>query len=440
MANIIGLKDIDDAIADLNYKNETTLKYRLVQAVRSFYEDDESLESVKSIDVEELVKRVWETGDDQELIKIKRKSFSSTKSSVNNDFKKLYQSGKNQAGIIIGQRNIFDISDEAKDKALAGIADVLKEKGIENIGGMAEILAAVNETVKKIFAGKDSGFGQEEIDRIKNLINDISMKVSAPLEKAGEKEKKEDTADETIPSVAGEDIENISGTAGQLAEEKAKLEKALASAGTEEGQREIERIKKLIGDICGKMGLTVSEIALPVETGDKERIGEKEGEAKETGEAEAYLGEREEILAKIDEARKALEIMGAGLGDSAEYNKIKILLNDISGKIGRGEKGETGAVAVEGEGEGGDEAGTGAKEAGEAEAYLRERETILAKIDEARKALEIMGAGLGDSAEYKRIKTLLDEISGQTGQAEEGKAAGELAEEIVEVVEEIAGD
>ena len=401
MANIIGIKDIDDAIADLNYKNETTLKYRLVRAVRSYYEDDTSLESVKTIDAEELVKIVWETGDDQELIKIKRKSFSSTKSSINNDLKKLYQSGKNQTGIIIGQRNVFDISDAAKDKALAGIADVLKEKGIENIGGMAEILAAVNETVKKIFAGKDSGFGQEEIDRIKSLINDISLKVSEPLtaavEKAGEKEPA--AAGEEAEGVAGRDTENIGGIAKQLAGAEANLTKALEEAGTAEGQREVERIKKLISDICGKIGLSVQEAALPGEGGDKTGLGEKESGAKEGGEEEAYLREREEILAKIDEAKKVLAAMGTGLGDSAEYDRIKTLLDEISGKT---------------------------EETGQED---------LAAGELTEEVVEVVEEVAGDEA--------IEEAAGGAGSAEEageGAAAGELTEEVVEVAEEVAGD
>lgn len=157
MPIVIKLQDIDEAIENLRYKNETTLKSRLLRAVRQYYADDDAAESLQTIDVEELVKTVWETGDDRDLLKTKRKNFSSLKSSVNSDLKKLYVEGKNPQGLVIGPENIFTISNEAKDKALAGIMDVFKEKGIDTQSKVSEILSALSDILSTAAPGPEGG-------------------------------------------------------------------------------------------------------------------------------------------------------------------------------------------------------------------------------------------------------------------------------------------
>jgi formylglycine-generating enzyme required for sulfatase activity len=174
---IISLQDIDEVIGNLNYKSETTLKSRLLHAVRQSYLDDASAEPPETINTEALVKIIWETGDDAELLKTKRKSFSSVKSSVNSDLKKLYGEGKNPQGIIIGHQNIFSISDEAKDRALAGIMDVFKEKGIDTQSKLSEILSALSDVLSTAIAGTEAVDTKEEIDRLKNILGDLSGKM-----------------------------------------------------------------------------------------------------------------------------------------------------------------------------------------------------------------------------------------------------------------------
>ena len=177
MPIIFKLQDIDEAIENLRYKNETTLKSRLLRAVRQHYSDDAATESLPAIDAEALVKAIWETGDDSELLKAKRKNFSSVKSSVNSDLKKLYAEGKNPQGIVIGHDNIFAISDEAKDKALAGIMDVFKEKGIDTQSKISEILTAVNDILATAISGADAENTKEEIERLKDIMGGLSGKL-----------------------------------------------------------------------------------------------------------------------------------------------------------------------------------------------------------------------------------------------------------------------
>ncbi|HQL00916.1 MAG TPA: SUMF1/EgtB/PvdO family nonheme iron enzyme [Smithellaceae bacterium] len=180
MPIILSLQDIDEAIQNLNYKSATTLKSKLVQALRRYYLDSAS-ETLDAIDTEALVKTVWETGDDPDLIKQKRKNFSSLKSSVNADLKKLYAEGKNPQGIVIGHSNVFTLSDEAKDKALAGIMDVFKEKGIDTATRLGDILSSLNDVLSSAAPGEVVENTKEEIERLKTLLGDLSGKMGFSL-------------------------------------------------------------------------------------------------------------------------------------------------------------------------------------------------------------------------------------------------------------------
>src|SRR5512145_98635 len=182
MPIIIRLSDIDEAIENLRYKSETTLKAKLVRAVPQYYTDDTSSETLKAIDTEDLVKAIWETGDDRELLKAKRKNFSSVKSSVNSDLKKIYAEGKNPQGLVIAHTNTFAISDEAKDKALSGIMDVFQDMGIDTQSKISKILTALSDVL--INAPSDAAIEstKEEIDRLKTIMSGLSEKLGLSVE------------------------------------------------------------------------------------------------------------------------------------------------------------------------------------------------------------------------------------------------------------------
>jgi formylglycine-generating enzyme required for sulfatase activity len=179
---VIKLQDIDEAIENLRYKSQTTQKARLLQAIRSCYGGEADVETLEAIDTEELIKTIWETGDDPAQLKAKRKNFSSLKSSVNADLKKLYAEGENPQGLIIGPANIFTISDEAKDKALSGIMEVFREKGIDTQSKIGDILAALNDLLSHAISGTDALNAQEEIERIKSTLGEITGRLGIPLE------------------------------------------------------------------------------------------------------------------------------------------------------------------------------------------------------------------------------------------------------------------
>jgi formylglycine-generating enzyme required for sulfatase activity len=179
---VIKIQDIDEAIENLRYKSRTTQKARLLQAIRAFYSGEADVETLQSIDTEELVKVIWETGDDPDQIKAKRKNFSSLKSSVNADLKKLYAEGENPQGLVIGPANTFTISDEAKDKALAGIMDIFREKGIDTQSKLGDILTALSDILTNAVSGSDTVNTQEEIERIKSTLGEITGRLGIPLE------------------------------------------------------------------------------------------------------------------------------------------------------------------------------------------------------------------------------------------------------------------
>ena len=47
----IRLQDIDEALENLRYKSETTLKSKLIRSIRSYYRDEEAAESLPAIDM-----------------------------------------------------------------------------------------------------------------------------------------------------------------------------------------------------------------------------------------------------------------------------------------------------------------------------------------------------------------------------------------------------
>ncbi|HUT43946.1 MAG TPA: hypothetical protein VMW95_06385, partial [Desulfobacterales bacterium] len=116
MASAITLEGIDQTISNLEYKNKNTLKYRFVQLIRQYYTSESSVVSLNEIDHEALIKMLWDTDHSLEDIKNKRKNLNGVRSSVNADFKKLYERGENPGGIKIGSSNIFVMSEDAKDK------------------------------------------------------------------------------------------------------------------------------------------------------------------------------------------------------------------------------------------------------------------------------------------------------------------------------------
>jgi formylglycine-generating enzyme required for sulfatase activity len=179
MASAITLEGIDQSISNLKYKNKNTLKYRFVQHIRQYYTSENSVVFLNEIDHEELIKMLWDTDHSFEAIKNKRKNLNGVRSSVNADLKKLYEKGGNPEGIKIGSKNIFVMSEDAKDKILKKVGHDLQPDGTLKLDQIMDILKLANETVSGSMAveDKEKKDGLKKIDRLKDLIKGLSEKV-----------------------------------------------------------------------------------------------------------------------------------------------------------------------------------------------------------------------------------------------------------------------
>lgn len=118
----ISLQGIDQTIADLKYR-PGSVKQKIIMAIRDFYPSDESIKELDFIDTDTLIKSIWDIGDNFSKIKSKRRNFSSLRSSINVDLKKLLKKEKNSRNIIIADSNVFDLTKEAKEDLLGSLSN-----------------------------------------------------------------------------------------------------------------------------------------------------------------------------------------------------------------------------------------------------------------------------------------------------------------------------
>jgi len=176
LANIfISLEGIDQAIASLNYKGGS-IKFKAVTALRSFYTSEESIKTLNSIDMDALIRSIWEVEDDPAQIKAKRRNFSSIKSSINADLENLSKKNPNLENIIITESNIFDLTEAAKSNLLNSFSDAVKTGGID-LDQATHLLKAVSEFLEHMqMDNKDAG-SEDIISQIKKILNKITKDV-----------------------------------------------------------------------------------------------------------------------------------------------------------------------------------------------------------------------------------------------------------------------
>ncbi len=378
MAAIIKLIDIDEAIADLHYKNKDTLKYKLVHAIRQYYEQEGSAESLQHIDTEYLIKALWFIGDDPESVRTKKKNLSSVKSSINADLKRLYQEGKNPQGVIIGQNNVFDMSDEAKNKALGTISDVLREKGTDTIARIAEVLKVVNDVLSDPGSSLNIQGGSETIDRMKGLILDLSQKIgfSIPVDSSPESAHTSNSAvsGDSDSEAGGKDVAGY--TREELINEIAAKETDTSGAVVDRtpGRQLSDEIDLIAEDdsadeIADEVDTDVSEEMTDEIVDLEEQADVSEDVIEETvDEAEADLSEQvaEEI---VEEA--LIEEINQGIEDEFIDEVVAPAPSEVDGATEMtGEIAEEGSIVktglgkkeTEGEGGGGESEGDAIKE------------------------------------------------------------------------------
>ena len=182
MRAIVTFEGIDEALENLRYNNKRALKYKLVYAIREQYRIRGEVASVKEIDTDFLVKSLWDTGDDPSVIRNRRKNFNSIKSTVNADLKKLYEEGKNSEGIIIGQKNVFDMSDEAKSEMLEAFSYGEDGGNQMPLSKIADVLNVINDFI----SNKDNSLeNDDKYEQLKEIIKEISGKVGITIDTSG---------------------------------------------------------------------------------------------------------------------------------------------------------------------------------------------------------------------------------------------------------------
>ncbi|MBF0227401.1 MAG: hypothetical protein HQK76_18305, partial [Desulfobacterales bacterium] len=174
MNTSITMEGIRNAISNLNYDNPKSLKYKLINAIASFYDSDNSPNTINSIDSDALIKIIWEI-DDPSAIKSKRKNLSSVKSTLNNELLKLFNEDKNPEGITISDSNTFAMSDNARQKILSSFTDAFKGGG--NVyNKINQVLSIISEYLTGIGDLSDKNLA-DQLTSIMKLVKNINGQV-----------------------------------------------------------------------------------------------------------------------------------------------------------------------------------------------------------------------------------------------------------------------
>ena len=242
MAFVITIQGIDQAISNLNYTNKKALKYRLVNTIRGYYADESSIESIPEIDTDELVKVLWNTGDDPRAIKNRRRNLNSIKSSVNADLKRLYEEGKNPEGIAIGSTNIFALSDEARDKVLEAFKNKLEAEGTITLNQITDILTMVNEILSKpeTLTDTKNPEGPLKLNQLRSLIQGLSERLGSEGPDVTEGSEELEEAEDIEELDEDEVIEDLEDVDIDDAAEEAEIEEDLEMAEAEDELEEVE--------------------------------------------------------------------------------------------------------------------------------------------------------------------------------------------------------
>ncbi len=179
MAAIITCNSIAQTISQLAYRNDKSLKYRLVHTIKQYYPDEDAVRNLKAIAAGDLIRALWDTGDDPGRIRKKARNLISIRSAVNSDLQKLYHAGGNPDGLTISTDNIFEMSDEAKDKALKAFIENIPGKGPASLNDIAKVLNIVDEMLSdsETLHALESPERLQKLADMKALIQSLSGRV-----------------------------------------------------------------------------------------------------------------------------------------------------------------------------------------------------------------------------------------------------------------------
>ena len=170
MANVsITLSGITEALENLNYR-PGSVKDKAIQAISAYYDSEESILNLSSIDADTIIRQIWDVGDDPAKLRSKRRNFSSLKSSINADLKKLSANGLNSEDITLTESNVFDMTADAKSSLLQSFSDAVKTDGFD-LTKAADVLSAVAEFLDKIKPPDTDNESTDIIESIKKVLD-----------------------------------------------------------------------------------------------------------------------------------------------------------------------------------------------------------------------------------------------------------------------------
>jgi len=176
LANVsITLSGITEALENLNYR-PGSVKDKAIQAISAYYDSEDSILNLSSIDADTIIRQIWDVGDDPAKLRSKRRNFSSLKSSINADLKKLSANGLNSEDITLTESNVFDMTADAKTSLLQSFSDAVKTDGFD-LTTAADVLSAVAEFLDTIKPPDTDNESTDIIESIKKVLDRLGSEI-----------------------------------------------------------------------------------------------------------------------------------------------------------------------------------------------------------------------------------------------------------------------
>ncbi len=206
----ITIEGIESAVVGLKYSNPKILKARYLNAVKKHYTSQEAINSIQIISSKELIKEIWDIGDDPSAIKSKQKNLSSVRSTVNSDLKKLYEKGENPEGLSINTNNIFVMSDDAKNDLLESFTNSLQADSGIDLNKISDILNMITNFLSESDnKDKDDTKSEDVIEKIKKILGQISEEIIDGESEEVDEDEFEDIDDDDFEEIDEDEFEDI---------------------------------------------------------------------------------------------------------------------------------------------------------------------------------------------------------------------------------------
>ena len=327
----ISLKGIEQAITDLNYK-KNSIKQRILLAIRAHYLSEDSIAELNAIHTDDIVKSVWNTGDNPVKIRAKRRNFSSLKSSINADLKKISTENKNPENITITPANIFDMNEDAKNDLLKSFSNAVNTDDVD-LNQVSEILKIVTNFLSDAHGISGNDTFQDIISQVQDIITKVSKNMLPDTEDekqgAGDTDQgdggKESYGSESESSeikkfVSEEDIENVEDISQEDTEEIKQVEI--------DDDEDLEEVELDEDEELEEAEIDEDEDLEEVEIDGDEDLEEIELDEDEELEdlaidEDAQLG-LDETLEEIDELNENQELEEAEIDEDEDLEEVEI--------------------------------------------------------------------------------------------------------------------